>query len=579
MIRTLITILILSLSTIVYGQNTLPINKLVKLKTPDTEVGDAILFLEDKVDEAERRYIKFFTTYGVIDNIQKQHVALELSFICHSMLGVTNEEFVGGGFYPIAHMEDADGNKDNGNELFVGDQLVPGSDTLYWIDIRNFNWTEQAWENMAREDGYFLEPVVTHQKNGALRLYSGNAVVRADWFVDRASAMTKQSDVDSKTKIYRELLYGTLKAPPKNVSEFEKIWSIDTVKARNIGNTFAALVTKSKNVARHNRILYGYRTELGWYYRTYDVKNQRGKRDYAENILDLKGNPPSVFDGGEIFATNILKLQVYDLYDAKEALTDFGDPTLVRHTSDILSDARVRSPHSCYDCHAAGPIPSENSIRSFLKSAGEAKIYDYKDKLRVNRVVLSNEFDNSVKDNQILFARSLLETNGLTPEDNVKYYLDTINNYNKPLNLEQVAFECGMTVDSFKQAVGEKNKVKPNKVPLRLGLLLTTGEPIERESWDSPGADGQPGIFQQTMIAINGLTTIVDSYEPITGDTVKRLVAIKAGEIMAGQSSLGKYEIGVEFDPTGKVSTGWIGVKSMDGKVGYVREENVRIKQ
>lgn len=587
--------LFIGLSSLSYGQNTtvpkpnydVPVSlpKLVKLKTPDSEVGDAILFLENMKDH-ERRFIRFFTTYAIADQTLRQHEILVTSFLCHSMTGATNKEFVGGGFYPLAHMDD--------QKKFVANQLVPGSDTLYWINILDFNWTEQAWETIAKEDPYFVEPIVTHEKNGALRLMAGNAVLRADWFNSYSSDITRQSDVGSQTKIYKELLYGSLGKAPKNVAEFEQAWAIDTKKSRDIGNASAALVTKSKAVARNNRILFGYRTELGWYYRTYDVKHQRGLRDYAENILDFKGNPPPVFDGGELFATNLLHLQVYDLYDDKENLVDAGDAGLVRHPSDVLADNRVRTAHSCYDCHAAGPIPSENTLREFLRARGKAKVYDYKDQLRINRVLLSTEFDDSINDNQTMFARSLEKTNGLKPEENVKYYLQSVVNYSKPLTIEQAAFECGLTVESFKESVTNKNKVYPDKVPFRLGLLLKTGEPIDRSAWDSPGADGQPGIFQQAMVLIHGLTKIVEKESVSTVITDQHsqvaeivignenisniLIATEDGEIRTGNTILGRFKVGDELEANGQVQLPWIGVKTIDGQKGYVLQKSVKSK-
>lgn len=585
-IRTIVSTLILLVTLSVANAQTIELPKLIKLKTPDTEVADAILFLKD-LPEIERRYIKFFSTYAISNIEARQHASLFLSFLCHSMIGAVNKEFPGGGYYPIAHMEYKDDNDLLGK--FVGDRLIPGSDTLYWVDLREFNWTEQAWENMSKEDGYFVEPVVTHEKNSLLRLYSGNAVIRTDWFIQHASSITSQSDVNSNTKIYKEFLYGSVGKAPTNVTEFEKIWAIDTKKAREIGNFYATLVTKSKNVARNNRILAGYRTELGWYYRSYDVKNMRGKRDYAENIVEFKGNPPIVFDGGEIFATNILQMQVYDLYNDKEALVDFGDPTLVRHMSDILGDARVTTPHSCFDCHAAGPIPSENTLSEFIKSRSKVYSSELNDSLRMKRVYLDQNFENSIGDNQTLFARSLKNINGLKPEENAKFYLEQISNYNKALDINQVAFECGVTPDKFKESMTDDNKIIKNKVPFRIGALLTTGEEIPRLSWESPGADGQPGLFQQAMIIIHGLTSItyedkvVNSNTAITNtnrDILKDdiLVFIKDSDLRSGNSTLKSFKIGDTVIADGKNTNGWIGVQSNDGIAGYVRSENVKLK-
>ncbi len=571
----------------IYAQATAPsvpvVTKLVKLKTADTEVADTILYLEKMKETSPQDipYLRFFTTYAIRDATQRQQAALELSFLCHSMIGVVNKTFVGGGYYPIAHMEKAKPT-DEENTKFIADHQVPGSDTLWWIDLRDYNWTEQAWENMMKEDGYMVEPVITHDKNSLLRLYSGNALIRADWFIPHASTLTNQADVDSKTKIYKEFLYGSIgNKQPQNVLEFEKVWSIDTVKAQEIGNVAAVLVTKSDAVARHNRMLFFYRTELGWYSRTYDVKNIRGKRDYAENLLEFRGNPPPVFDGGEIFATNFLRLQVYDLYDGKEKIVDFADPTVVRHMSDVLGDARVRTAFSCLDCHAAGPIPSENSLLEFIKTRAIGYVYNKEDALRVKRVFLDKQFEEAVEESQILFAKSLLKVNGLTPAVNGKYYLNQVTNYDKPLTVEQAAHECGMTPETFVQAVKEKNQSSDKyKVPFRLAKLIADGEPIAREAWESPGADGQPGVFQQTMIILHGLTSITYTNEinpVIEALQSATVIAIADGDVKSGSTTIAKYKKGDKFIASGKNPAGWIGVEINGQSAGYIKQENAKI--
>lgn len=547
------------------------IKEFIKLVTPDKEVGDAIIYLEDEelVNPIDRPYIKFFTTYAIPEQKQRESTMLALSFIAHSMIGVGTDEFTGGGYYPIAKVER---QKDDEGTTFVPVRLVPGSKTLWWIDIRDFNWTQEAWERMMTTQGYMVEPIITHEKNGALRLLSGNSVVRADWFVNHSSALTQQADVGSKVEIYKDFLYGSLKAKPKNVIEFEKTWGIDTIKARAAGRGYSTLVTKSKAVARHNRIMWGYRTEDGWYYRTYDVNHMQGIRDYAENYLKFKGHPPNVFDGGEIFATNGIQMQVYDLYNAKESTeVAFGDPTLVRHATDIINDPRVRTPHSCYDCHAAGPVPSENSLLEFLNAGLDVKIYDKKDLLRVKRTALDGKFEDSIKENQTAFANSLLKVNGLKPEENIKTYLDTITWYNKPLDLKQAAFECGVSEEAFVQAMGEDNKVWKGKIPFRIGLMLSEQEPIPREVWESPGQDGQPGLFQQAMIIIHGLTLITDTQTVENIITIQRDTNIYSQD---GKTVVGSLKAGFKIKEAkdAKAGTGWIGVKLTDGRFGYIKQ-------
>lgn len=527
------------------------------LKTPETEVADAILFLQDLPLE-DRPFIRFFSTYAMPEDMRQDGV-LCLSFILHNLIGPTKDpEGNAGAYYPLALRE---------KDVFIPKRKV--SDTLWWIDIRDYNWTEKSWELVSQLDAYFVEPIVPHDKYGYLRLLAGNAILRADWFIVHASDVTRQSDRGIDTNVYKTLLYSQVDIP-KTLKELElNVFNIDLAKARQLGNEYGVVVTKSKAVAQHNRMLFGYRTQLGWYYRSYDVKFQEGLRDYVEAFPQYKGKPPTVFDGGEVFGSNQVFMQIYDLYNDKEELADFADPTLVRHMTDIIGDARVRTPHSCYDCHAAGPIPSENTLQEFIELNAKLKLPKKSDKYRVDRAFLSGKFAESIVDNQVIFARALKKINGLTPDENASIYMDIVYWYNQPITLEQAAWECGVSVDTYKSRMLDGKPVVGNGiVPGRIALMLNKGEPIPRSIWESPAVDGIPGLFQQSMIIINGLTTI-----EVT-ETKGVITVVDNVPIKVGSKTIETVEKGTILTTTGKVvqndnGTSWIGV-FINGTQGYV---------
>lgn len=570
-----IFIILFFLSVSLYAQNpgVQAINILNNniVKTPNSEVEDFLVWLQD-VNKQDQPYIRCFTTYAIPVELREEAV-LQLSFILHSMIGIsTLDEDNAGAYYPLAKAIYKENEKawDGKSIEYNEQQRVPNSDTLYWIDIRNYNWSEQSWENMTSYDGYMVEPIIQHQNNSLLRLISGNAMVRADWFIYHASSTTEQTDKNKKNvPIYRELLYSKTKSP-KTVDEFRKAWGLkDITESRKLGNEYATLVTRSKNVARHNRLLFGYRTELGWLYQTYDVINEQGNRDYVDTFYKLGGKPPTVFDGGEIFATNAVQLQVYDLYNAEQKLVDSADASIVRHLSDILGDTRVSVPHSCYDCHAAGPIPSENTIAEFLKNNGRSYAAVKADQLRVDRAFYSNKFEESIEENQAIYAKSLLKVNGLLPEDNIKAYYKLINYYNKPVNIEQVIFECGVTKEILLEKAKEGLQGYNNKIPGRLALLLQKGESIPREIWEAPNTDGIPGTFQQTMIILNGLTQI----------TTKEYVALvvnRCNIYSGGTTVIKEIQEGTQVKNIITTSGDWSYVELTDSTRGYIQNINMK---
>lgn len=516
LVRLICSVLLCCISLPLFAQDQEPKNKIrITLRTPQSEVEDAIVFLS-KMTKEDANFTRFFSTYAILPD-KREDVILTLSFICHSLTGLSKDPKTNyATFSPFAE-RDEDGT-------FLPYKLVPGSETLWYFDLRDYNWTPQAWEKISIADGYFAEPIVTPDRSGILRLLSGNAVVRADWFIFHAVDTTAQQDLFEEETFYDILLYASSDRP-KNQAEWRKHWGIDIERSRALGNEYGTLATKSAIVSRHNRYLFGYRSEIGYLYETYDVQNLEGLRDYVETLFKNKrpGGPPDVSDAGEMFATNQLGLQVYALRNGAGELVNFGDPTLVRHLNDVVDDVRVRTAHSCIDCHATGPLQAENTLREFVEAGGDLFAKNKADASRVRRNLLSGRFEETIEDNQKIFARAIKRTNGLDPQTNGQLYLQAIKDYRAPLDLDRASFECGVGAEEFKETILNADA----KFGARLKLLLLTGEPIPREAWEHDGKDGVPGIFQQAMILINGLTVIEEKtvVENIDKPTEKVFVA------------------------------------------------------
>lgn len=530
-------------------------------KDINSEVESAIVYYTG-VPEQDREYIKFFTTYQYPIELREDAVLI-LSFVIHSLAGVSDTGDVSG-YYPLAKME----KTEDGLEKFIPYKQVPGSDTLWWIDIRDYNWTPEAWEIVAQSDGYVVEPVVNHSNNGALRLLSGNSLLRADWFIEWAINPMRQIDRGDKVILYDTLLYAKTTIP-KNIDEFRKIWGLSSLdESRRLGNEYLTLVTKSKQVARHNRVLAGYRTQIGYLYETYDVSHDEGYRNYIEASLADKGfvgRPPRLSDAGEAFSTNSVGMQVYVLRDANGKIIYDANASVARHVADVTGDVRVRTGVSCIDCHANGPLPSENTILEFFaKEDARAKIYDADDYRRFKRTYLDGKFEESIVANQEYFERSLLKVNGLTPPENSSKFLKISKWYNNPLNIEQAAHECGVTIEVFKE------KCEKGYFGSSLKMLLVSDEPISRTFWESKGKDGIPGGFQQAMVLINGVTQIEVNY-----DKVLRYKVLEQTSLSTSEGVLATLEPGSILEPIIDTNVHYYKVKFED-KVGWVDKTKVQ---
>src|SRR5690606_36998888 len=140
---------------------------------------------------------------------------------------------------------------------------------------------------------------------------------------------------------------------PDTLEEYQKLWQVDINKIREVLKIERRGVVDYGNsgVSRHNRLLLGSRTELGYYWESQDSKVE----DYVENIFSEEK------DAGEIINSHRNGLQVYLLVNANNERVDFADNALVIDKSDP-QDVRVRTAKSCVICHAGGINPVNDEI-------------------------------------------------------------------------------------------------------------------------------------------------------------------------------------------------------------------------
>lgn len=483
-------------------------------KTPNSELGAAVSFLSGLPPEVQL-HTRFFSTYAVPEELREKAV-LTLSFVCHSLIGPgQSEDTAVGAYYPLAV---AKGDK------FEPRTLVPGSQTLYYIDLRWFNWSAKAWDEAARQDAYF-DVLWLKPENAAL----ANSVLRADWFIAHATDPTYQQDRDEKRILFREFLYANT-VPPKTIEEFRKTWGVDAADLQKRQLQFGSLVTTNTTVSLRNRILAFARTPYGNYCETSDVKNDVGVRDYKNNI-PLNKPIPSKRDASETITNNAVGLQVYDLYDGAGNSVEFADATVVRDRS--KNDVRVKTMRSCITCHSAGLIPTENVSEEDLRQGVFINIKDYNDKLKFERVYLSGGAADIIDDGQRIFEKAMMRVNGLDPVQNTKNYEEIMEWYEEPVGLKQAALECGLSEQEYRIICDQE-------VSGNLASLVKYNRPIVRSKWDIANQDGVPGEYVRSMLLIHsisydqflkelGLQKVVDiPVEPVKANHVYAVTAFQA---------------------------------------------------
>jgi hypothetical protein len=445
--------------------------------TPDSELAAAEKFLYSghfKGDELN--YIRFFTTFAIPDKFEfrKEAVPLRefaekaLPFALNSLANYQAEGFI------------------------ERPRRVPGSDTLWYVNIQDFGWSEADVDAVFRLQPYFLTPLVSGK--------NPNILFRADWFIVNATDTTKQEDRGLKAKDfpYYILQYG-LGHEPKDKFDFLKAWQVDAEKADKFRLETGTVVDKGDSgVSQHTRLLARIRTVLGYFWHTKDVKSHDvdpdkvQSRDYVEDLFANQS------DAGEYIATNRRGLQTYLLTagnNDKFKVVSFGDPTIVIDRQDP-HDPRVRTGKSCIVCHALGVIPYTSVISDLFKAGGDV-LSAYKDVQRELKAFYTRyKNGEEVEQDNAIFEAAVKECNGLDPLSNMKAYLAVYEWYwNEKVTPAQAAVECGLTLPDLKGALR-------GATTGRL-VFLYKDKPMPREIWDSVNYGG----YVQTVL----LAKVIDA--------------------------------------------------------------------
>lgn len=409
---------------------------------------------------------------------------------------------------------------------------VEGSDgLLYAIDLRDFGWNKDAFSAVARREPYFREPAVDSATAILLRKFIGvdqdpktlhaEAIVRADWFFRE----TMESD---RSPSYYDLLFAKFRFPqrgpplgstwhaagtntdgttypagyyrenklvlraeaplkaggfvkfPKNEADFERIFAVDKFREHfkefKIDTRHGAVVEGMENgvsiVARQNRLVERIITSMGSYYKTFDVKETTGKRDFAETL-----NKDFEFDAGEILTDLPAGGMAALLVDAKGDIVETADNRFATDTSDLKFDARVRTPGSCFICHEQKYIMPKNLVADMLKAGVDIKFKKKKDAISARGFFL--DWEDKLEHEQTRFSKFIAKTSGFKAGENASNLKAWRDEYDNPVNLATAVRESGVTEEVFKLVASKSTKARI--------LMLLRGMTIPRKTWEVDG--------------------------------------------------------------------------------------------
>jgi mono/diheme cytochrome c family protein len=240
------------------------------------------------------------------------------------------------------------------NSLSWNRNLVPlrpidPQQTMFRIDLRDFDWNESIWNAIVDNNPYSVilpsaDAIAVQQATGTLV-----PLVRGDWFVFAAS----------KPPLYHKVLQ-----LPDSLQGLETLLRVDV--AGNIARERVARAGFNRSgVSQNNRMIERHESPYGALWVSYDFAGNTGRKNLFEHPMG-PGDRSTHFehDGGEVIFNLPNGLQGYMLVDGQGKRIDRGPLEIV--SDPRRPDRTVTNGISCMSCHYAGIINKSDEVREHV---------------------------------------------------------------------------------------------------------------------------------------------------------------------------------------------------------------------
>jgi formylglycine-generating enzyme required for sulfatase activity len=289
----------------------------------ETDVIAAIAADLKKADEADRRFLRYFTITHLVNAGLSDD---ELQTYRHGLSKLVNSLSWG--------------------RRVVVPRAVDAARTVLRIDLRDYQWSPATWTRIM---GYYPYAIVRPGPEARFVYDSAEGeipYVRADWFVYHAS----------RPPLYHEVL-----RVPWTDRELEKQLRVDVAADVEAGQV-ARCAFNGSGISRHNRLIERHESPYGAYWKSYDFASSAGQQNlFAYPFGPGGGTHDFQHDGGEIIFTLPNGLQGYMLVNAEGHRLDEGPTRIV--SDPRQPDRAVVNGISCMGCHVRGVIEKADQLR------------------------------------------------------------------------------------------------------------------------------------------------------------------------------------------------------------------------
>lgn len=327
------------------------------------------------------------------------------------------------------------------------------SDTLYRFNLEYYDWSAEAWDQVAADDPYF-QPYLDGLKETPAKL-----VLRVDYFIAATS----------EDKHYRAML-----GLGDTVGDAQASFRIRPEDVQALRVDLAGIVLDSK-VAFHNRRLVRYPTLLGYWWQSEDHDSDAGDANALDRLTDSR------IAGGEFIWRLPNGLQAYLIANAQGKVLATVPPNIAQDYHTASKDKQVHNPRSCIGCHATGINAFRDDASDLIRSGViELRSYDPDKSKRLEELFLG-ELPQLIDADQRAYLDAVDRVCGLTPAEAAQQYETVVYTYlEKRVTADQAARELGITPNDLIFAAVDYGKAKAVSGTI---AALMAGKTVSREAW------------------------------------------------------------------------------------------------
>lgn len=304
--------------------------------------------------------------------------------------------------------------------------------TILKLDLSELGWVPAHWDKLVQ--AYPYANLAASRLSETVRRQTGTTtpLVRGDWLAHAATA----------TPLYARLL-----GLPGRFANLQRILNVDIEAGIATGKARRAGLTQSA-VTRGNRLVERHPTRAGSLWIAYDFATSEGRQNLLSSPLGPTATAnvrvPFKHDGTRSLFTLPNGFFAYSLNDTRGDRLEISPETVDR--DEVSWGGPAVNGASCMACHATGPLPVKDAVRSVVE--GDTSLLPAVRDQALQLYVAQAEIDTLVSEDQERYAGAQRKA-GIDPQllvGGLEPVTALAREYTRDVGLTRLAAESGLTI-------------------------------------------------------------------------------------------------------------------------------------